>query len=155
VARLFLGGWQFNGIFAVSAGRPFNVVSGTDRALTGAGTQRPNLTGNPVLDTGRSKNELINQYFNPAAYALPATGTFGNSGRNTMVGPGSYNLDSSVVRMFPIRESIKLQFRAEFFNTTNHANLGNPVANISANNVGRIQGASAPRILQFGLRLVY
>ncbi len=154
-AKWILGGWQLNGIFTLSAGRPFNATSGTDRAFTGAGTQRPNLVGNPVLDSSRSKNDLIQLYFNPAAFALPAAGTFGNSGRNTLTGPGSYNLDSSVFRMFPITERVKLQFRAEFFNTMNHANLGNPVANTSAPNAGRIQSASAPRILQFGLRLVY
>lgn len=154
--KWLLGGWQFNGIFTLSAGRPFNVTSGTDRAVTGSGTQRPNLVGDPYLDKGRSKDELLRMYFNPAAFALPATGTFGNSGRNTMTGPGSYNLDSSMFRMFPIRESVKLQFRAEFFNTLNHANFANPAGNISApTTVGRIQSASSPRILQFGLRLVY
>jgi hypothetical protein len=153
--KWILGGWQLNGIFTISAGRPFNVTSGTDRAFTGAGSQRPNLIGNPKLDTGRSKNDLIAQYFNPGAFALPAAGAFGSSGRNTLVGPGSYNLDSSVFRMFPITERVKIQFRAEFFNTMNHANFGNPVSNASAPNAGRIQAASAPRILQFGLRMVY
>ena len=154
-ARWIAGGWQVNGILTVSAGRPFNVVSGTDRALAGSGTQRPNLVGNPYLDTGRSKDDLIRQYFQSAAFALPAVGAFGNLGRNTIVGPGSYNLDSSMFKMFPITERVKLQFRAEFFNTLNHANLGQPVGNIGAPNVGRIQGASAPRILQFGLRMTY
>ncbi|MDX1983381.1 MAG: TonB-dependent receptor [Bryobacteraceae bacterium] len=153
--KWLLGGWQINGIFTWAAGRPFNVVSGTDRALSGAGTQRPNLVGNPFLDTGRAKSDLIRQYFLPSAYALPPVGSFGNSGRNTLTGPGSYNLDSSLFRMFPLTERMKLQFRAEFFNTLNHANLFNPVSSISAPNVGRIQGASAPRILQFGLRLTF
>jgi len=154
-ARWLLGGWQFNGIFTASAGRPFSVTSGTDRAFTGAGTHRPNLVGDPFLDTNRSREELINRYFNPAAFALPPAGTFGNAGRNILTGPGSYNLDSSLFRMFPVREGMKLQFRAEFFNTFNHANLSLPVASVSAVNIGRIQGATAPRILQFGLRLVF
>ena len=155
VARLLAGGWQFNGIFTISAGTPFNVVSGQDRALNGGGSQRPNLVGDPRLDVNRSRNELINRYFNPAAFALPAVGAFGNSGRNTMIGPGSYNLDSSLFKMIPIRESVKLQFRAEFFNTFNNPNFSNPVANIGTGTVGTILSASAPRILQFALRLAF
>ena len=152
LARL-LGGWQLNGIFHISAGSPFNVVSGQDRALTGTGTQRPNLIGDPRLDRSRSRNDLTARYFNPAAFALPSTGTFGNSGRNTLTGLGSYNLDSSLFKTIPIREQLRLQFRAEFFNTLNNPNFSNPVANIGAGTVGTILSASAPRILQFALRL--
>ncbi len=150
-----LGGWQVNGIFTISAGRPFNVTSGTDRALSGAGSQRPNLVGAPFLDPNRSRDDLLRQYFNPAAFALPPVGSFGNAGRNILTGPGSYNLDSSMFKMFAITERLKLQFRAEFFNTLNHANLANPVASVSAPQIGRIQGASSPRIMQFGLRMTY
>jgi hypothetical protein len=154
-ARWALGGWQFNGILTVSSGTAFNVVSGQDRALVGGGSQRPNLVGNPYLSSDRPRNDVLAQYFNPAAYQLPAVGAFGNSGRNTLIGPGSYNLDSSLFKAFPIRESMKLQFRAEFFNTLNHANFANPVANIGTANVGSILSASAPRILQFALRLSF
>jgi len=154
-AKWLVGGWQVNGILAITAGRPFNVTSGTDRALTGGGNQRPNLVGNPYLDVNRPRANLILQYFNPAAYTLPATGAFGNSGRNTLIGPGSYNLDSSLFRSFRFSERVTLQFRAEFFNTFNNPNFSLPVANIGAGTVGRILTANSPRILQFGLRLVY
>ncbi|HZO57025.1 MAG TPA: hypothetical protein VFB63_30220, partial [Bryobacteraceae bacterium] len=133
----------------------YNVVSGTDRALVGGDGQRPNLVGDPVLDSGRSRGEKIARYFNSSAFALPTLGTFGNSGRNTLIGPSSYNLDGSLFKMIPIRESLRLQFRAEFFNALNHANLANPVANISSVTVGQILSASSPRILQFGLRLTF
>jgi hypothetical protein len=155
IARWVLGGWQINGILSISSGTPFNVVSGTDRALVGGGSQRPNLVGDPHLDSGRSRAEKIARYFNTGAFALPAVGSFGNSGRNTMSGPSSYNLDSSLFKMIPIGETVRLQFRAEFFNTLNHANLSNPVANISSATVGQILSASSPRILQFGLRLTF
>ncbi|MBI2686203.1 MAG: hypothetical protein HYX27_07795 [Acidobacteria bacterium] len=89
------------------------------------------------------------------AHDAPAAGAFGNSGRNSMIGPGSYNLDSSVFKIIPIHETIKLQFRAEMFNTLNHANFSNPVANISSATVGQILSATAPRIMQFGLRLTF
>jgi hypothetical protein len=155
VAKAFLGGWQVNGIFTAQSGTPFTVVSGRDQALSGSGSQRPNVIGNPNLDTGRSRADLIQQYFNPAAFVLPPVGQFGNLGRNTLYGPGRWNLDGSVFRSFTLRERMRLQFRAESFNTLNHANLGNPVANIGTATVGRILSASDPRILQFALKLIY
>jgi hypothetical protein len=154
-AQWVLGGWQLNGILTLSKGQPFNVVSGQDRALNGGGSQRPNLVGNPHLDTGRVTNQLIADYFNPAAYVLPPLGSYGNSGRNTLIAPGTVNLDSSLFKMFPIRENMKLQFRAEFFNALNNVNFAAPVANISTATVGSILSAGSPRILQFGLRLAF
>jgi outer membrane receptor protein involved in Fe transport len=150
-----LGGWQLNGIFTADTGTPFNVVSGRDQALIGSGSQRPNLVGDPYLDRGRPRAELLQQYFNPAAFAVPPTGQFGNLGRNVLNGPGGYTFDGSVFRSFQLAERMRLQFRAEFFNALNHANLGSPVANITSATVGRILSASSPRIMQFGLKLIY
>ena len=155
VSGAILGGWQVNGIFTAQTGTPFNVTSGQDRALVGGGAQRPNVTGDAHLDTGRPTAQLIQQYFNPAVFVLPAVGQFGNLGRNDYYGPGSWNLDASVFRRFKIRERANLQFRVEFFNALNHPNFGNPVANIGAATVGRIQTAGAPRILQFGLKFLF
>ncbi len=154
-ARWITGGWQANGVLTLSKGEPFNVVSGQDRALTGGGSERPNLVGNPHLDTGRSTDQLLAEYFNPAAYALPPLGSYGNSGRNTLIAPGLVNLDASLFKMIPIREKMKLQFRAEFFNSLNNVNFAAPVANISTATAGNIQSAGSPRILQFALRLTF
>jgi hypothetical protein len=155
VSRAVIGGWQLNGIFTADTGTPVNVTSGRDTALIGTGTQRPNLVGNPYLDTGRPRSELLEQYFNPAAFALPANGQFGNAGRNVLNGPGAYYFDASIFRSFALAEGMRLQFRWELFNALNHANLGNPVSNISSPTVGRILSASSPRIMQFGLKLIY
>jgi len=87
-----------------------------------------------ALETGRPHNELLFRYFDPAAYAQVALGAFGNSGKNTLIGPGSYFVDFSAFRSFTVTERAKLQFRAEFFNLFNHANLTNPVSNISCHN---------------------
>ena len=134
---------------------PFNVASGRDGALSGTGTQRPNLVGEPHLDTSRPRDELLSRYFNPAAYAQVPLGTFGNSGKNTLIGPGGYFFDFSAFRSFAVTERAKVQFRAEFFNAFNHANLTNPVANISSATVGQIQSTTDPRIMQFGLKLIF
>ena len=154
-SRWILGGWQTNGIFTAQSGSPFNVTSGQDRALSGAGTQRPNLVGNPHLDPNRSRSELINQYFDPTAFALPTLGTFGNTGRNLLIGPGRWNLDFALFKGFQLRENMNLNFRWEMFNAMNHANLNNPRSNTSAANPGRIDSASDARIMQFGLRLAF
>ena len=148
------GGWAISGLITKSTGLPVYVISGRDYSLTGVGFDRPNLVGNPTRSHS-STADFIQQYFNTSAFALPQVGQYGNLGRNTMVGPGSYNLDGSIFRGFRLRERMSLQFRAEFFNSFNHANLANPVSNIGAATVGRILSASDPRILQFGLKLIY
>jgi hypothetical protein len=155
LSRAVFGGWQLNGIYTASSGAPVNVVSGRDQALAGAGAQRPNLIGDPHLDNGRPRAQLLEQYFNPSAFSLPTLGQFGNFGRNVLDAPVGYTLDASIFRSLPIAERVRLQFRGEFFNALNHANLGSPVANISSATVGRILTASSPRILQFGLKLIY
>jgi outer membrane receptor protein involved in Fe transport len=155
LARAVFGGWQLNGIFTAETGTPVNVVSGRDQALIGSGAQRPNLVGNPYLDTGRPRAELLQMYFDPSAFALPPAGEFGNVGRNLLTGPGGYNLDASLFRSFQVAEGLRLQFRGELFNALNHANLGSPVSNIGSPTVGRILSASSPRIMQFGLKVIY
>ena len=155
VVRRVLGGWQTNGILTIQSGRPFSATTGRDIALAGYGRQRPHLVGNPFLDTGRSKGELIQRYFDPTAFANPATGMFGNAGRNIIIGPGNWNLDFALFKKFDLTENTELQFRWELFNAFNHANLLNPRNNINARNVGRITATSAPRIMQFGLRLEF
>jgi hypothetical protein len=153
IARSVLGGWQTNGILSSQSGLPFSVVSGQDIALAGTGTQRPNLIGDPHLDTGRARSRLIQQYFNPAAFALPATGAYGNAGRNILTGPGSWNLDFGLFKRTRVTERAELQFRWELFNALNHANLLNPNNIITAPLPGVITSTTGPRIMQFALKL--
>ncbi|MEP7366848.1 MAG: carboxypeptidase regulatory-like domain-containing protein [Acidobacteriota bacterium] len=155
ISRWLLGGWQANGILIIQAGNPFNVTSGQDRALVGSGTQRPDLIGDPKLDTGRSRDQQMAGYFDSSQYVLPAVGSFGNAGRNSLIGPGDYNLDFALWKKFPIRESLQLQYRLEMFNALNHANLGSPRSNIGAARAGQIDTTSGPRIIQMGLRMTF
>ncbi|MCB9384848.1 MAG: TonB-dependent receptor [Bryobacterales bacterium] len=155
VAKWFLGGWQLNGIFIAQTGTPFTVTSGRDQALSGTGTQRPNLTGDPKLDTGRSRDELMAGYFDASMFVLPAQGSYGNAGRNLLIGPGSYNLDFALFKRFKFGERLQLQYRWEMFNAFNHANLGTPRSNINAARPGQIDTTSSPRIMQMGLRMTF
>jgi hypothetical protein len=153
VARTIAGGWEVNGIFTVQSGAPFSVTSGVDNSQSAINADRANLVGNPSLSGDRSKSDVIRQYFNTAAFTVNPVGTFGNAGRNILIGPRTVNLDFGAVKSFRITERYKLQFRAESFNIFNHANLMNPTANVSSANFGVITSAGAPRVIQLALKL--
>jgi hypothetical protein len=148
-----LGNWQINGIGRYASGHPFSVTSGVDTNLDGLNIDRADLAGNPRLDTGRSRSQLIVQYFNPAALRTPPTGLDGNSGRNILYGPGSASWDLSFGRLFPFHESHRLQFRSEFFNIFfNKPNFSNPNTVLSSPHVAQILGAGAGRVAQLRVR---
>ena len=113
------------------------------------------LVGNPFLDPGRSRQDLINAYFNTAAFASPAVGTFGNSGRDIIIGPGNFTTNLALLKDFHLSSKEawgKIQFRAEAYNLLNWVNLGNPAASLTAPNFGHIASAGAARVMQFALR---
>jgi hypothetical protein len=150
------GGWEFTGITTLRSGYPFSVSSGTDRAFAGLGSNFADLVGNPFLSTSRTRAELINQYFNPAAFAPNAIGTFGTAPRNLMRGPGSVSFDLGLMKIFPIGERLRLQFRAELFNAFNTPRFNSPFASQNTPaRFGRIEGAADPRIVQFGLKVSF
>jgi hypothetical protein len=150
------GGWQWNGLFTASSGLPLNPVIGSDVALSGTPNQRPNVVGNWKQPDGRSRNEQIVAWFNAAAFAKPAAGTYGNSGRDVVISPGSAGVNLALFKNFRVtsREGMKLQFRSEFFNASNRVNLGSPNMTMGGS-MGRITSAGDPRILQFALKLLY
>jgi hypothetical protein len=108
------------------------------------------VVGNPELE-----NRSIQRWFNPAAFAVPAQFTYGNSARNLLFGPGYFNWDTALYKHTRITERFDLEFRAEFFNVLNHPSFNPPASDISvASQVGRITSTSnTPRDIQFGLRL--
>ena len=148
-------GWSTNGIFRYLSGSPLTIVPGTDRALQGGGGQRVDVLGNPMFSSGRSFDQQRAQYFNTAAFALPALGTFGNEGRNALYGPGQYNLDLSVFKTTRVTERARVEFRLEMFNALNHANLGNPNTTFNSSAFGRIDSVTGPRIMQLGLKVIF
>ncbi len=156
LVRHVLGGWETSGIWSLQSGSPFTVRSGVDRAYSGINLDYADLVGDPFLDTGRPREELIARYFNTSAFSLAGVGTFGTAPRNLMRGPGDINLDLGMMKNFPLQENLQLQFRAEFFNALNRPNFGSPYA--SANNAsrfGKIESAGDPRIVQFALKLSF
>ena len=147
-----LGGWMLSGMVTYASGRPIHVLSGQDYSLTGVGWDRPNLVGDPVREH-TSRADMIQKYFNTAAFAANLPGTYGNAARNLIFGPGQSTTDLSLVKSFPITERLgRIQFRAEFYNAWNQVNLGNPEARLNNRLFGQIQSAGDPRIVQLALR---
>ena len=96
------------------------------------------------------------QWFNPAAFAAPAAYTFGNVGRDTVYGPGLQTLDLALVRSLALRESLRMELRAEGFNSLNHSNFGTPTRFVNTPQFGTITEASTPgRDLQLSARLSF
>jgi hypothetical protein len=152
IGDVALGGWQLGTILTLQTGFPITVSSGRDQSNTGAGFDRPNATGQAVaLPRGQQDPE---RFFNTDAFVLEPFGTFGNTGRNTLIGPGVIEWDFSASKNFRIRESHKLEFRFEGFNFANHPNWGNPGTGLFNNpNFGKIRGTRTNmRELQFALK---
>ena len=126
VASKVFGGWETSGIVTAQSGFPYTLNLRGDTAGVGAGTGgifvRPDLVPGTNWQLPGDQ-QSTSRYFNTAAFAAPATGAFGSVGRNTLIGPGFFNVDAVVARHFRIKEGLDLQFRAEFFNTLNHPNF--------------------------------
>jgi hypothetical protein len=82
-------------------------------------------------------------------------GQFGNEGRNVVRGPGIANVDLSLLKTVPLAERMRLQFRAECFNIANHANFGLPDNDIASPTFGQVLESGPPRLIQFGLKLMF
>lgn len=146
--KKLLDGWQVSGITSIESGNPITPVITGDRAGTGGGSQRPNISGPITLP------QTQYQWF-AGAFSVPAPGTFGNAGRALFRGPGFANTDLSFSKRTAIRESIMLQFRAEFFNIFNHTQWVGVGATVASGTFGQITSARDPRITQLGLRLTF
>ena len=165
-SRIF-GGWELSGIGTASTGRPVNITLSrkANQLLDGnTGSQRPDLIPGVSI---YAANQTISNWFNPAAFAIPAAGKWGNLGRYVARGPGYYEIDTALQKRFLLTERLGLNFRAEAFNLLNHPIYASPSGSIGSNpaapsaNFGKITsilntgavGTGTPRRLQFALRL--
>jgi hypothetical protein len=147
------GGWQAGAIVALQTGLPFTITYGADVANAGGGTQRPDASGQSISVS----NPSASNWFNRAAFRAPAPFTFGNVGRNTVIGPALMNIDFSAHKVFRMpREGHQLQFRFEAFNFPNHPNFGLPNAvllNAAFSSISTT--ATSMRDIQFALKYVF
>ena len=157
-----VAGWTTSAIVSVQSGFPFSPQLGYNP--TGSGDTRnpvrPNW--NPNFQ-GELYPRTATQYFNPAAFLPPATGTLGNVSRDSLNGPGLTDLDFSASKNSRITERLGLQFRAEFFNILNHTNFLTPnevVYTSATSGISPTAGlvtatSSTSRQIQFGAKLLF
>jgi hypothetical protein len=152
-----LGGWQMSAIISMQSGRYFDVTLPDPTTLLGVTTSnwRVDLVGDP-----RPANPGPDGWLNPAAFAVPrnpdGSYRFGNLRRNSLLGPGYFNLDGGLMRNFRLGAGRRLQLRWEVFNATNHPSYGLPTTNLLSRDFGTIRGTVGnPRQMQFGLKFIY
>ncbi len=175
-----INGWQLTGTYVYLSGAPFSVGTITNRVHNslGANAARPDAVAGCDLYTGY--RQLHGTWFNPNCFVPAPFGTYGNAGRDTIIGPNLWDLDNSLTKDWKvprISEQFRIQFRAEAFNILNHPSFQNPSgvaaspfnANLAAANpliptsgvspngsVGRITATnSQPRQIQIALKLLF
>ncbi len=162
------GGFQISPLFGYRSGLPFTVTDGVDVSLTGLGSDRPNVVpGVPVYRHNffPGTKSKYPQWYNPAAFALAAPGTFGNEQAMSLRGPGYADLDVAVSKFFSLYERTKLELRGEAFNALNHPNYSTPTSStaiapqlspLNSANAGLITStASTNRILQIAAKITF
>ena len=157
-----LGGWRVTGIYQVHSGIPFTATtsdngtdnSGSEANQCGCGySWLPNVVGSSSV-----ANQSVNQWFNTSAFATPATGSFGDERRNSLIGPNWRDLDLSLGKAFQFPKGVSFEIRADSFNAFNHPNFSQPD---NATGTGVVGGgvitstAASGRDIQLGGRLTF
>ncbi len=155
----WLGGWSLSGVGAYSSGYPLAISTPNINSIIGNGGLRPNYTGQPVRAPegpgGFDPNR--DAYLNRDAFSAPAPLTFGNTPVYLPVRQPSFiNESFGAFKDTRIAERLNLQFRMEISNPFNRVVFGAPSTDLNAANFGRIGGqGNAPRVIQFGLKMIY
>jgi hypothetical protein len=156
IVKVLLNDWTVSAIVTLQSGSPLTISSGLDRNFDGLTNDRADIVGDPALDSGRPREELIEQWFNTAAFAQPAIGLDGTAGRSILEGPGYRNIDLGVFRDVNLGGRMLFQVRAEATNVLNVVNLQNPGTALNATaNFGKIRSARDMRRIQLGARVSF
>jgi len=146
------GNWQVGGILQLRGGFP-STVQASDNSGTGERTARADCLAPPTFPKTPVATGGI-QWVDPSAYGPQAPGAFGTCGVSTLYGPGLHTLDLNLQKNFPVTESKRFEFRAEFINFTNTPILNGPNAFLGAS-FGQITSSQGARNIQFGLKFYY
>jgi hypothetical protein len=161
-ASKLLGGWEMSGIWTARTGRMLTVgISRSASAVPDGNTsgQRPNIV--PGVSVYPAGGPTLNQWLNPAAFAIPANGTWGNAGRSIATGPGLVQVDFSLQKNTRLSENKALVFRVETFNLFNRIQAGNPGTTLTSpaafgfitSGLNRTIGTGTSRQMQLAMRL--
>jgi Carboxypeptidase regulatory-like domain/TonB-dependent Receptor Plug Domain/TonB dependent receptor len=146
--RQTLGGWQLNGVITIQSGQPFTPYTSQFDPYTNQSFNRLNVIGDP------RQNAPAGHAYNPSAFALPAVGSFGASGRNIIVGDGYRGANLSLFRNFALRESVHLQIRLEAENSLNQVNYQGPITDQSTT-PALFVATAPPRLVQLGAKISF
>ena len=151
ISDSIIGGWSLSGVVNLESGMYFTPILANNASLNSTVALRPDMIGNPQVSTPTRF-----EWFNPAAYTVPALYTYGNAGRNTLKGPGFYSTDLSLSKAFAISERMHLNLRWDVFNVFNRTNLANPDSNVDDATAGQITSiVDFKRRMQIGARLEF
>ncbi len=139
IAKAIVSDWQLNGVVGISSGAPFTVIANGDTLNTPSNQQTADLVGevNHIGEIGASGT-----YYDPAAWRQPSGVVFGTTGRNSLRGPGIFNMDASLFRAFPIGGARRIEFRVEAINLTNTPKFNNPTNDVTSGSFMRITGVN-------------
>jgi hypothetical protein len=152
LADALVGGWQVNGIATFQQGFPFTLTATDIGGLNQTFGQRADVVGNPYPS---GFNRGVNAWFDAKAFAQPALGLYGNSGRNVLRAPGVNSWDLSLFKNVDFAERLRYQLRFEFFNTFNHTQFQQPDSNVNSPSFGVIRSAGPGRIIQIAMKLIW
>lgn len=172
LTRVLATGWTFSTTLVAVTGEPLYVVTNTvPDPATGFGSSdasiRPNLlltnTASPTQGQACSILSFCKSWLNPAAFAAPAVGSYGNLGTDAVRAPGFWEWDQALTREFTIHEKQRLEVRVEAYNITNSVHPGSPVVTLGSSTFGIISsdytpdsGTTAPaRVLQFAMKYIF
>jgi hypothetical protein len=157
--RRLASGWSFSPIVNLQSGNPFSPIIPTADPSSLETFDRPNVVPGQPLTLAHPTTD---QWLNKAAFVLPATGTFGNAGRNILTAPGFEDIDCAISKNTQIKERFSIQLRAEAFNLFNHPNFAQPSNNFASSTFGTITQTrtargdlGSSRQLQLGLKLIW
>jgi hypothetical protein len=158
--RGIFGNWQLGGVMQAQTGTPLTMLAGRDQSQTGIARDRAVQLGAPYGPGACGNAAPCVNYINPASFGLPALGEFGNAGKGSVRFPGQVSWDVALSKSIPIRERLRLQFRAEFFNMLNRVNFAipnqsNQVDTVSSAGFGSIRAANDPRIGQMAIKILF
>ncbi|HTS78327.1 MAG TPA: TonB-dependent receptor [Bryobacteraceae bacterium] len=161
-------GWVLNALMTYTTGLPINITTGRNTDGTGENKDRVNLVPgvDPYAGYAAVSGSQSLRYLNKAAFAVPATGTYGDLGRDALYGPGFGALDFSVFKRTPITERINTELRAEIFNILNENNWRSPGTSLSSGSFGLLTqtlngsgspglGFGEPRNVQLALKIIF
>jgi hypothetical protein len=148
-----LSGWEVSGITRWQTAHYLTpVTSLTAVAVAPNNSRRADYVGGDVNQHG---SNLLTQWFNTAAFAAPPETRRGTAGVGIIEGPGRYLWDLSLRKYFTLREEVRLQFQADFFNAFNQTNLNDPNVTVGNPSYGTITGSAPGRNIQLGLKLTF